>query len=274
MSEVFDYIIHTDGSANSGPTGGSACIVEDTNTLQRYYLVSSYKSSTNNQAEIFATLMGYAFLNVLHEDTPWKLRVKVVSDSEHTLSCSTYHILGWMKSGKLYNTNLPLKNRGFWQLFTKLTDKFALIGEHVKGHSGHFDNERCDNAASWARKRRQENPEETDSCFIEIIKKKRKTTTFNDIWFYFDAEDVFTKIRFEDDIKLNEAKYSLMESLSEIFKTDLPVITTETRVLKKAIDKVKEAITMCHKYKDRDERIKDFEEKLHAIIEEYNDEYY
>ena len=276
MSEnVYDYIIYTDGSANSGPTGGSACIVEDTNNLQRYHLVTSYLKATNNQAEIYATLIGYAFITSLHpEEIPWKLRVKVVSDSEHVLDCSTRHIFNWLRSGKLYNTNLPLKNRGFWQLFAKLTEKINITGEHVKGHSGHFDNERCDNAASWARKKRNEDLTFTSHCMVELIKKKRKTTTFCDNWFHFDSETVFNLIRDEKDVDLEQARVQLGILVKGFFENELPLITTQDRVLKAIIDRIKEGITMANKYKSQDPRITDLEKKLIDLVGEYKDEHY
>lgn len=270
---VFDYIIYTDGSANSGPTGGSACIVEDTNTLQRYHLASSYLKATNNQAEIYASLMGYAFVSTLQE-VPWKLRVKLVSDSEHVLECSTKHIFKWMRSNKLYDLNVPLKNRGFWQLFAKLTEKIEITGEHVKGHSGHFDNERCDNAASWARRKRSEDPTFTGHCMVELVKKKRKTATFCDDWFHFDSEPVFALIRNSNNVQLEQAKVQLQILVKGFFENQLPLITTQERVLKSMIDRVKEAITMANKYKNQDPRITELEKKLLDLVGEYKDEHY
>lgn len=272
--QVYDYIIYTDGSANSGPTGGSACIVENSNTLERYHLTASYLEATNNQAEIFATLMAYAFITSLHEEVPWKLRVKVVSDSEHVLDCSVHHIFNWLRSGKLYNDNLPLKNRGFWQLFVKLSEKLDLTGEHVKGHSGHFDNERCDNAASWSRKKRHEDPDFTNPCMVELIKKKRKSTTFSDNWFHFDAEPTVKLIRDEKNIQLDQARVQLQLAVKGYFENELPLITTQDRVLKAIIDRIKEGITMANKYKSQDPRITDLEKKLIDLVGEYKDEHY
>lgn len=272
--QVFDYIIYTDGSANSGPTGGSACIVEDTNTLERYHLVTSYLKATNNQAEIFATLIGYAFITSLHPTVPWKLRVKLVSDSEHVLSCSVRHIFKWIRSGKLYNLNLPLKNRGLWQLFAKLTEKIEITGEHVKGHSGHFDNERCDHAASWARIRRMDDKSFTDHCVVELIKRKKKAATFCDNWFHFDGEPVMSLIRNEQNVELDQAVYQIHTLVKGFFQNELAVITTQDRVLKSMMDRVKEAITMANKHKSGDKRIADLEEKLKNLVGEYKDEHY
>ncbi|RKZ85764.1 MAG: hypothetical protein DRQ39_06685 [Gammaproteobacteria bacterium] len=274
MSKVFDFIIYTDGSANSGDTGGSACIVEDTNTLERFFLIASYGPATNNQSEIFASLMGYAFINSRLSPIPWKLRVKVISDSEHVLSCSTVHINNWIKSGKLYNNKIPLKNRGFWQLFSHYQKFLVVTGEHVKGHSGHFDNERCDNAASWARTTRLDNEEFTANCRVELIKKKRKAKLFSDNWFHFDAEPVFKLLRNEEELEIPNASRLLENSLANIQDEDLEVITTQDRVLKSMMDRIKEAVTMATNHRKKDPRIDELHTKLLNLIGEYKDEYY
>lgn len=274
MSETFDYIIYSDGSANSSDHGAAACIVEDTNTLKRYFLVTSFGQSTNNQAEVFSTLLGYAFIESLGA-TPWDSRIKLVSDSEYTISSSVNYINKWKRSGKLYGNYIPLKNRYFWQLFDKLTNNFDILGEHVKGHSGHFDNERCDTAASWARiKRIESGPEEP--YLIEIIKNKRKTTSFRDDWYYFDSTDLFSELTTEEStVDIVGIKNALIESL-KAYKDDedLNLVTTQDRALKCIMDKIKEAVTMANKYRSSDDRISNIESKLLDVIQEYKDEYY
>lgn len=276
MNEVFDYIIYCDGSAHSSSAGAAACIVENSNTLKRYYLTTSFGQSTNNQAEVFASLIGYAFIKTL-EPTPWNARIKVVSDSEYTLHSSVQYVQKWKRSGKLYGPLVPLKNRYFWQLFDKLTENTDLFGQHVKGHDGHFDNERCDNAAGWGRTRRLEvGPE--DGFLVELIKRKRKVETFNDNWFYYDTGDIFDKLNIDDPTlapDIASVIKELMDCTTEYRDNgDLTLLTTQDRAFRSIIDKIKEAINMANKYRKSDDRILELESKLLDIILEYRDEHY
>jgi ribonuclease HI len=187
--DTVDFTIYTDGSANGKERGGSACIVENHKTQRRYHLLGAFGSSTNNQSEIFATLLGYALVKIISPTQP--VVAHLISDSEYVLNSSTKYIHDWSDQGKLDDPSAAagIKNHGFWKVFLELTKNVMLIGTHVKSHSGHLENTKCDYAAGWARKNIID--QRHSGGHIEIAKTCRKDIVFKNFWYYVDFSQVF-----------------------------------------------------------------------------------
>jgi ribonuclease HI len=77
-------------------------------------------------------------------------RVKVVTDSEYVSRGMTEWLPKWIKydwrRGRKPNSE-PVKNVEFWQALVELSKPHQVTFQHVRGHSGHPENEECDRMA-------------------------------------------------------------------------------------------------------------------------------
>lgn len=133
----------TDGSCigNPGP-GGWAFILRHGECSKED--AGGCADTTNNRMEIQAVIEG---LRALKEPC----EIKLISDSQYLLNGVTswrhkWRENGWMKKRRV--KTYPLANADLWQALDELAEKHAISGKWVKGHSGHPDNERCDELAS------------------------------------------------------------------------------------------------------------------------------
>lgn len=146
MSEPVDVILFTDGacSGNPGP-GGWAAILRHPGTSKIKKLSGGERDTTNNRMELTAVIEG---LRSLNPDRRW--RVHLVSDSEYVIKGLTEWIDGWIannwRRGKKAGAP-PVKNADLWQTLNDLVAGFEMTYEHVRGHSGHPENEECDRLA-------------------------------------------------------------------------------------------------------------------------------
>ncbi len=149
MSEQPNVILYTDGacSGNPGP-GGWAAILKHPTTESIKSLSGSDPNTTNNRMELTAVIEG---LNALKGEK--RLRVHLISDSEYVIKGLTLWIKAWIannwRRGKK-STSPPVKNVDLWQILHALTERHDMTYEHVRGHSGHPENEECDRLAAAA----------------------------------------------------------------------------------------------------------------------------
>jgi ribonuclease HI len=77
-------------------------------------------------------------------------RVHLVSDSEYVIKGLTIWIEGWIannwRRGKKAGSP-PVKNVDLWQELHALAQHHHMSYEHVRGHTGHPENEECDRMA-------------------------------------------------------------------------------------------------------------------------------
>ncbi|MCB0323763.1 MAG: ribonuclease HI [Bdellovibrionales bacterium] len=138
--------IFSDGGGERGSAAAGACIVED-DAGRRANLVLFLGPGTNNEAEIAAGLLGFSFLRAASVTTD---AVHWISDSEYVLKSATEYIHGWQRNGWQTAAKKPVKNQGLWQSYLVLARGYRITPEHVRGHTGHPENEACDSAATWA----------------------------------------------------------------------------------------------------------------------------
>ncbi len=149
MSETPDVIIYTDGacSGNPGP-GGWAALLKHPATETIKTLSGGEPNTTNNRMELIAVIRGF---QELKSSKRW--RVHVVSDSTYVINGLTQWIRGWIannwRRGKKPDSP-PVKNVDLWQELHALVQKHDATFEHVRGHSGHPENEECDRLATAA----------------------------------------------------------------------------------------------------------------------------
>lgn len=140
MSDVFLY---TDGSClgNPGPGGYGAVLIYGEH---RKELSQGYKETTNNRMELLAVIEG---LSVLTRSCT----VELYTDSKYVQQAITKGWLkNWQKNGWKTAAKKPVKNQDLWRRLMPLLDKHRIDFRWVKGHSGHPENERCDELARTA----------------------------------------------------------------------------------------------------------------------------
>lgn len=146
MPEQHDVILFTDGacSGNPGP-GGWAAILKHPGTGEVKRLSGGEKDTTNNRMELLAAIEG---LRAIKPGRKWCVRL--VSDSEYVILGLTQWIDGWIAKGWRRGKgrdSAPVKNADLWQTLHELAQRFDMSYEHVRGHSGHPENEECDRLA-------------------------------------------------------------------------------------------------------------------------------
>ncbi len=134
--------IFTDGSClgNPGP-GGYGVILRYKNKSKE--LNQGFLLTTNNRMELLAAIEGLASLTE-------PCQVTLTTDSQYVRQGITQWIHNWKKRNWLTSTKKAVKNADLWQRLDEETKRHQINWKWVKGHSGHPDNERCDELAREA----------------------------------------------------------------------------------------------------------------------------
>lgn len=143
-SELREVQLYTDGacSGNPGP-GGWAFVLRDKRTRKEMEGSGGQSETTNNQMEMTAVIKGLEALKR-------RCHVHLYSDSKYVLQGLQEWMPGWKKRGWVRiegGQKKPVKNVELWQQLDALIVKHQLTYHHVRGHSGHPENERCDQLA-------------------------------------------------------------------------------------------------------------------------------
>ncbi len=149
-SNSAEVVLFTDGacSGNPGP-GGWAFILRHTPSGSEVEDSGSEGQTTNNQMELQAVIEGLQRLKR-------RSRVHVVSDSTYVLKGITEWIHNWKRNGwrrKSGDGFKSVKNADRWKKLDDLVGGHDVTFEHIRGHSGHPENERCDELAVEAYRR-------------------------------------------------------------------------------------------------------------------------
>jgi ribonuclease HI len=131
--------LYTDGSClgNPGPGGYAAVLIYK---QHRKELAQGYELTTNNRMELMAAIAG---LQSLSEPC----QVKLTTDGQYVRQGITQWIHGWKKKGWKTANREPVKNVDLWLLLDSEIQRHDVEWFWVKGHSGHPENERCDELA-------------------------------------------------------------------------------------------------------------------------------
>jgi ribonuclease HI len=134
--------IYTDGACrgNPGPGGWAALLRHG----GRERLISgAERETTNNRMELTAAIEGLAALKR-------PSRVAVTTDSQYVRQGVTQWVAGWKRNGWRTAAKQPVKNRDLWERLDALAAAHQVEWHWVRGHSGHPENERVDQAANLA----------------------------------------------------------------------------------------------------------------------------
>ena len=134
--------IFSDGacSGNPGP-GGYGTVVRYGKTEKEF---SGYApETTNNRMELLGAIAGFEALT-----RPCK--VSITTDSQYVKKGMTEWIDGWIKKGWKNSQRKDVANRDLWERLLKATELHEVEWHWVRGHTGHAENERCDELARTA----------------------------------------------------------------------------------------------------------------------------
>lgn len=140
MSNIMKEVsIYTDGSClgNPGPGGYGAILVYKGHNKE---LSQGYKLTTNNRMEMLATVKALASLKE-------SCKVTLTTDSQYVKQGITAWIKNWQKNNWKTSAKKPVKNVDLWKALYEQTQRHEINWKWVKGHSGHAENERCDDLA-------------------------------------------------------------------------------------------------------------------------------
>jgi ribonuclease HI len=131
--------IYTDGSClgNPGPGGYGAILCYNGHKKE---LSQGYQLTTNNRMELLAPIVAL-------EQLKRPCRVIITTDSQYVRQGITQWIHNWRKNNWKTANKQPVKNVDLWQRLTQALSTHDIEWRWVKGHSGHPENERCDELA-------------------------------------------------------------------------------------------------------------------------------
>lgn len=136
--------LFTDGACRGNPgPGGWGCILKHPASGKEREFSGGQLDTTNNRMELQAVIEGLSQLTR-------RTRVEVVTDSKYVADGCRSWMPGWKRNGwkrKVKGQLKPVLNLEYWQQLDRLLSQHDVSFTVVKGHSGHPENERCDELA-------------------------------------------------------------------------------------------------------------------------------
>ncbi len=128
--------VFTDGSAKGNPgKGGYGIIIKDNDSYIE--MSKGFRLTTNNRMELLAVIVA------LEKIEKTEKKIIVTSDSKYVIDAVTKGwVFNWEKKGFKKK-----KNPDLWKRFLKIYPKNKILFKWVPGHSGHIENEKCDELA-------------------------------------------------------------------------------------------------------------------------------
>jgi ribonuclease HI len=124
-------------SGNPGPGGWGALLRFEDGSVRE--LGGSDPATTNNRMELSAAL---ALLELLKE-MPRRQELVIRTDSRYLIDGMDKWLPGWKRRSWRTASGGPVLNRDLWERLDQA--RLAGVGfQHVRGHSGDPDNDRCD----------------------------------------------------------------------------------------------------------------------------------
>jgi len=139
MSDSDAVEIFTDGAClgNPGP-GGWAALLRWRG--KEKLLAGGEAETTNNRMELMAAIMA---LESLKRDC----EVRLTTDSQYVRHGIEQWIATWRANGWRTASKQPVKNQDLWLRLATARERHRVSWAWVRGHSGHPENERVDQAA-------------------------------------------------------------------------------------------------------------------------------
>jgi len=148
MPDTFepDVLLFTDGacSGNPGP-GGWAFILKHPASGKVLEQSGGEAETTNNRMELLSVIRG---LESLRRPS----QVELFTDSEYVRQglsswMPKWKANGWSRKASRFSKAGAIKNLDLWKQLDQLIAKHQIKYTRVAGHSGHPENDRCDELA-------------------------------------------------------------------------------------------------------------------------------
>ncbi|MDY0291401.1 MAG: ribonuclease HI [Desulfuromonadaceae bacterium] len=134
--------IYSDGACSGNPGPGGFGTIMRCNGHERE--LSGYSpQTTNNRMEMLGAIVGLEALK-------FPCNVKLTTDSQYLLNGITKWIHAWKKRNWKNSQKKDVLNKDLWQRLDKLAQAHNIEWHWVRGHTGHPENERCDELARQA----------------------------------------------------------------------------------------------------------------------------
>lgn len=124
-------------SGNPGP-GGYGAILRYGG--QKKELSGGTRETTNNRMEMTAAIEALRQLKR-------PCNVLITTDSQYLVKGMTEWIEGWQRKEWRNSKKEPVVNKDLWEQLLSLSKVHSVQWKWVKGHTGHVENERCDQLA-------------------------------------------------------------------------------------------------------------------------------
>lgn len=135
--------IFTDGACSGNPGPGGWGTIMRWKGVEKEFS-GSESDTTNNRMELMAAIIG---LENLKRDVG---KVRITTDSTYVKDGTSKWMHGWKKNGWKTAAKKPVKNQDLWMRLDEALSDHDVEWQWVKGHSGHAENERCDEMARLA----------------------------------------------------------------------------------------------------------------------------
>ncbi|MEX0704692.1 MAG: ribonuclease HI [Planctomycetales bacterium] len=139
--------LFTDGACRGNPgPGGWAYILKHPRTGAEKEAAGGSPQTTNNRMELQAVISGLEAIKKRSE-------VEIITDSEYVARGAREWMPNWKRNGWRRREKQqwkPVLNLELWQKLDELVARHEVRFTVVRGHSGHPENERCDELAVQA----------------------------------------------------------------------------------------------------------------------------
>lgn len=134
--------LFTDGACKGNPgKGGWAALLRYEDHEKE--IMGAEELTTNNRMELQAVIEGLKIIKM-------PCVVEVFTDSQYVQRGMKDWITKWKKNNWQTSDKLPVKNADLWKILDSEALKHTITWHHVKGHTGHIENERVDRLAKQA----------------------------------------------------------------------------------------------------------------------------
>jgi len=137
--------IFCDGACSGNPGPGGFGAILRKGSIEKE-LSGGDIATTNNRMELTAAIIAL-------ESLTRSCNVSVTTDSQYLVKGITEWIFAWIKKGWINSKKDPVLNRDLWERLYALSRTHRIEWNWVRGHSGHPENERCDELARDAIKK-------------------------------------------------------------------------------------------------------------------------
>jgi len=139
-----DFFVYSDGACRGNPgIGAYGFMVQNDLGEVLFEDAAFYSHTTNNQMELLGAIEGIKWAS-----TKGAHRIFVYSDSRYLVDGINKWVSGWKKRGWKKSDKKEPENLSLWKQVDELNETFQCEFHWVKGHSGHPQNERCDELAN------------------------------------------------------------------------------------------------------------------------------